>query len=175
MANDVNQTIQDSRMAAMSFLESAKDKARDRKRRTATFGQGGGSRGRGNAVDNFLSAGQRNAARAVAAQSGGETDFDLADRIRRMSDEDFDKAVADGTLTPEQIRRAGEYEFDTYMGDVWSEGDHDDEPEPTYEEFMANPQKYGVTYTDEDAAGDPNVDMYPVNWGRYNPARYKKQ
>ena len=174
MPTDTNQTIQDSRKAALSFLDSAKKKEEERNNRNATYSRGGTRRKLGT-VEGFLSAGRRNEARAAAAQKGGDTDFDLADRIRRMSDEDFDKAVASGALTPEQIRRAGEYEFDTYMGDVWSEGDHDDEVEPTYEEFVANPQKYGVTYTDEDASNDPDMDMYPVNWGRYNPARFKKQ
>lgn len=174
MATDTNQTIQDSRKAALSFLDAAKKKEEDRSNRTSTYTRGG-SRKKVGAVDGFLSAGRRNEARAAAAQKGEDSDFDLADRIRRMSDEDFDKAVVDGTLTPEQIRRAGEYEFDTYMGDVWSEGDHEGEAEPTYDEFVADPQKYGVTYTDEDAANDPDMDMYPVNWGRYNPARFKKQ
>lgn len=167
MATDTNQTIQDSRKAAMSFLESAKKKMEDRKNRRPTYPRGGGSRGEGRAVDNFLSAGRRNEARAIAAQNGGESDFDLAWRISRMSDEDFDKAVVDGTLTPEQIRRAGEYEYDTYMGDVWSEGDHDDEAEPTYEEFMSDPAKYG--------AEDIEDPEFPRRFSRYNPARYQKK
>ena len=145
MPTDTNQTIQDSRKAAMSFLESAKNKMKERKERKSTYSRGGGSRGDGSAVDNFLSAGRRNEARAVASQNGGETDFDLASRIREMSDEDFDKAVASGELTPDQIRRAGEYDWDVYMGDVWSEGDGPDRfpVEPTYDEFMADPAKYG--------------------------------
>ena len=143
----------------------------DKNRKSNPFG---GMRQARRAVSDFLRAGRRNEARAAAAKSGGESDFDLADRIRRMSNEDFDAAVAGGKLTPEQIRRAGEYEFDTYMGDVWSEGDHDGEQEPTYDEFIANPQKYGVTYTDEDAANDPDMDMYPVNWGRYRSTIRKK-
>ena len=166
MATDTNQTIQDSRKAAMSFLDAAKKKEEDRKNRTSTYTRGG-SRKKVGAVDGFLSAGRRNEARAAAAQNGGESDFDLAWRISRMSDEDFDKAVVDGTLTPEQIRRAGEYEYDSYMGDVWSEGDHDDEVEPTYEEFMSDPAKYGAEDID-----DPE---FPRRWGRYNPARYQKQ
>ncbi len=167
MATDTNQTIQDSRRAAMSFLESAKKKAEDRKNRRPTYPRGGGSRGEVSAVDNFLGAGRRNEARAAAAQNGGESDFDLAWRISRMSDDDFEKAVADGSLTPEQIRRAGEYEYDTYMGDVWSEGDHDDEVEPTYEEFMSDPAKYG--------AEDIEDPEFPRRFSRYNPARYQKQ
>lgn len=145
MPTDTNQTIQDSRKAAMSFLESAKNKMKERKERKSTYSRGGGSRGNGSAVDNFLSAGRRNEARSVASQNGGETDFDLASRIREMSDEDFDKAVASGELTPEQVRKAGEYDWDVYMGDVWSEGDGPDRfpVEPTYDEFMADPAKYG--------------------------------
>lgn len=145
MPTDTNQTIQDSRKAAMSFLESAKNKMKERKERKSTYSRGGGSRGDGSAVDNFLSAGRRNEARAVASQNGGETDFDLASRIREMSDDDFDNAVASGELTPEQIRRAGEYDWDVYMGDVWSEGDGPDRfpVEPTYDEFMSDPAKYG--------------------------------
>jgi hypothetical protein len=61
-----------------------------------------------------------------------------------MSDEEFDSAVSTGTLTPEQIRKAGEYDWDNYMGDVWWETDLPDEmEEPTYDEFMADPAKYG--------------------------------
>lgn len=136
----------------------------DKNKRSNPFG---GMRQARRAVSDFLRAGRRKEARATAAKNGGEDDVDLAHRIRTMSDADFDEAVKTGALTPEQIRRAGEYEYDTYMGDVWSEGDHDDEPEPTYDEFVANPRKYGVTYTDEDAANDPDMDIYPVNWGRY--------
>ena len=149
MATDTNQTIQDSRRAAMSFLDAAKKKAEGRKNRNATFpsAKGGGVRGGAKAVDSFLSAGQRNEARAAARQNGGETDFDLADRIRQMSDEDFEKAMSDGTITPEQLRRAGEYDWDVYMGDVWGETDLPEQfnPEPTYDEFIADPEKYGYT------------------------------
>ena len=151
MATDTNQTIQDSRRAAMSFLDAAKKKAEGRKNRNATFpsARGGGVRGDTKAVDSFLSAGQRNEARAAARQNGGgETDFDLADRIRTMSDEDFEKAMSDGTISPEQLRRAGEYDWDIYMGDVWMENPDNEEkfnPEPTYDEFIADPEKYGYT------------------------------
>lgn len=169
MANDVNQTIQDSRRAAMSFLESAKKKAEDRKNRRSTYPRGGGSRGEGSAVDNFLSAGQRNEARAIAAKNGEESDFDIAWRISRMSDDDFEKAIADGSLTPEQIRKAGEEEYENYMLDVWSEQDDNDlKPWPTYEEFMSDPSKYG-------AEDDLSDEEFPRRWGRYNPARFKKQ
>jgi len=168
MSTDTNQTIQDSRRAAMSFLQGAKEKERERKNRRATFAQGGGSRS-GSPAAEFIAAGNRNEARAAAAQSGGETDFDLAKRIGRMSDEEFEAAVADGSLTPEQIRRAGEYEYDVYMGDVWMEdADNDDKPEPTYEEFMSDPAKYGAP----DDTTDPE---FPRRFSRYNPARYKKQ
>jgi hypothetical protein len=167
MPTDTNQTIQDSRKAAMSFLDAAKKKEEDRGNRTSTYTRGG-SRKKVGAVDGFLSAGRRNEARAVAAKNGEESDFDLAWRISRMSDEDFDKAVVDGTLTPEQIRRAGEYEYDTYMGDVWTEQDENfDKPEPTYEEFMSDPAKYGAEDID-----DPE---FPRRFSRYNPARYQKQ
>jgi len=144
MATDPNQTIQDSRKAAMSFLDAAKAKDQQRKTRGATIPPGGGAKGN-SAVDSFLSAGRRNEARAAARQAGEETGFDLAQRIRNMSDEDFDKAVVDGSLTPEQLRRAGEYDWDTYMGDVWSETDLPEQfnPEPTYDEFIADPEKYG--------------------------------
>ena len=71
--------------------------------------------------------------------------IDFFDKINEMSDEDFDKAVKSGELTNDQIRSAGEYFLDTWIGDVWREGDHDDEPDPTYEEFYANPSKYGHT------------------------------
>lgn len=153
MATDINQTIQDSRRAAMSFLDAAQNKERDRKNRRATFGQGGGKR-KGSPAESFLSAGRRNEARAAARQQGGETDFDLAQRVRSMSDEDFEKAMNDGSLTPEQLRRAGEYDWDVWMGDVWIENpDNDDVPEPTYDEFMADPEKYGFhrEWNDEDA------------------------
>lgn len=146
MPTDTNQTIRDSRKAAMSFLNAAKAKDRERKGRTSTFSRGGGVRGSGKegAVESFLSAGARSAARTAAAQRGEETDFDLAQRIRQMSDDDFNAAISNGTLTPEQIRRAGEYDWDIYMGDVWSETDLPDQmPEPTYDEFIADPEKYG--------------------------------
>ena len=143
MATDTGNIIRDSRKAAMSFLNAAKDKEERRRTRRPVVPPGGGSGGN-SAVEDFLSAGQRSAARTAAARNGEETDFDLAQRIRSMSDEDFDKAVVDGTLTPEQIRRAGEYDWDVYMGDVWSETDLPDQmPEPTYDEFIVDPERYG--------------------------------
>ena len=102
----------------------------------------------------------------IIKRNGSEAVFDISKIIAAITKAN-NADERERELTPEQIRRAGEYEFDTYMGDVWSEGDHDGEPEPTYDEFIADPRKYGVTYTDEDAANDPDMDMYPVNWGRY--------
>ena len=44
------------------------------------------------------------------------------------------------------------------MGDVWVENpDNDDKPEPTYDEFMADPVKYGY-----------NMEADPMKIGRYN-------
>lgn len=145
MPTDTNQTIQDSRKAAMSFLESAKNKMKERKERKSTYSRGGGSSRNGSAVDNFLSAGRRNEERAIAAQKGEETGFDLAQRIRNMSDDEFGEALRSGALTTDQVRKAGEYDWDTYMGDVWSETDLPDRfpVEPTYDEFMSDPEKYG--------------------------------
>ena len=113
------------------------------------------------AANNFLRLGRIREARNAPKE---ESAFDLSERIREMSDEDFDKAVAAGTLTPEQIRKAGEYDFDVYMGDVWAEDPNNDgKPEPTYDEFMSDPAKYGYNTTD---------DWRKIY--RYNPNRYKK-
>lgn len=110
------------------------------------------------AADAFLRAGRR---RELNEERAG----DLADRFREMSDEDFDRGVADGSITPEQIRKAGEYDFDVYMGDVWVEKpENDGKPEPSYDEFMADPAKYGY---------DTAVDH--MKFSRYNPNRYKNQ
>lgn len=96
------------------------------------------------AADDFLRAGRRRARRT----SDG---FDLHNRFSQMSDEEFDKGVADGTITPEQIRSAGQYAYENYMDDVWSETDAaETEPQPTYEQFMADPAKYGYSERDED-------------------------
>ena len=166
MAKDVNQTIQDSRRAALSFLDAAKAKE-ERRNNRETPSVPRKSTKVGRAVDDFLRAGRRKEARQKP-EDGGETPFDLSQRIRRMSDDEFNEAIKSGAITPEQLRKAGEDEWDTYMGDVWVENpDNDDVPEPTYDEFIADPRKYGVTYTDEDAAGDPDAEMYPVHWGRY--------
>ena len=98
--------------------------------------------------------------------SNNEKGIDLYYKYKDMSDDDFNKGLQDGSITPEQVRKAGEYAFDVYMGDVWSEGDHD-MPEPSYDEFMANPAKYDYT-TDQNGQGA--IDHIE----RYNPARYKK-
>lgn len=139
MAKDVNQTMKDSRRAAMSFLDAAKRGEERRNRRRPEFARGGGSRGAGPA-DEFLRAG----ARAEAARNGEETPYDIMERIRGMSDTEFGEALRSGELTPQQVRRAGEYDWDTWMGDVWMETDWPDRmKEPTYDEFMADPEKYG--------------------------------
>lgn len=105
------------------------------------------------AANEFLRAGRRKARR----DSDG---FDLAMRFSKMSDEDFDKGVADGTITPDQIRAAGQYEYENYMDDVWSETDQAEEmPQPSYEEFLADPGKYGYSE-------DPNSER-PRRFYRY--------
>lgn len=167
-ASDPNKTIQDSRRAAMSFLDSARKKEQARKTRDGQFASGGGSRS-GKAVNDFLRAGRRNEERAAAAQAGEETGFDLHDRFSHMSDEEFDRGVADGTITPDQIRKAGQEAYENYMLDVWSETDQaEDMPWPSYEEFMENPEKYGYTGINDDSE-------YPDRFERYKPSRYQKQ
>jgi hypothetical protein len=110
------------------------------------------------AASDFLRAGRRN----ELAKEGG---FDLHNRFRDMSDEDFDRAVGDGSITQDQIRKAGEYAYNNYLDDVWSETDRaETEAEPTYEEFMANPAKYGYSERPD--------DEMPDRFYRYNPARY---
>lgn len=176
MPTDTNQTIQDSRRAAMSILQSAQDKEKARNNRNASFAQGGDTdtdverrprldnpddptdsaiedsirkgakdrRSAKKAVNDFWRAAMRKGRNNGTANVKEESGIELADRIRSMSDEEFENALADGTLTPEQVRKAGEYDWDVYMGDVWSEGDLPDKmPEPTYEEFMSDPEKYG--------------------------------
>ena len=114
------------------------------------------------AADDFLRAGRRNELK----KEGG---FALHDRFSQMSDEEFDKAVADGSITPEQRRQAGEWAWDTYMGDVWMEQDENfDKPEPTYEEFMSDPAKYGYDASQHDYEGAE----YPDRFYRYKPGRY---
>lgn len=119
----------------------------DKNRKSNPFG---GMRQARRAVSDFLRAGRRNEANRAPVKkdlvTAPDTDRpgDLVDRIRNMSDADFDNAVKTGALTPEQIRKAGEYDWDTWMGDVWMETDWPDTMvEPTYDEFMADPGKYG--------------------------------
>lgn len=97
------------------------------------------------AADDFIRAGRR---RARMDTDG----FSLHNRFSKMSDEDFDKAVADGTITPDQIRSAGQYAFETWRDDVWSETDAaEEQKDPTYEEFMSDPSKYGYNeYPDDE-------------------------
>lgn len=140
MATDVNQTIKDSRKAAMSILDSAKDKDQQRgpQNTAPQVDKTAVRRTKVNPVDEFLKAAKR--------KEQGEA-IDLAERIRSMSDEDFDKAVTSGELTPEQIRRGAYYDWDTYMDDVWSETDLPDQmPEPSFDEFMEDPERYGYKY-----------------------------
>ena len=116
------------------------------------------------AAMNFLRLGRKKNRKQEAAKKA-ESAIEIAQRIHDMSDDEFNAAVANGTLTPEQIRKAGEYDFDVYMGDVWIENpDNDDKPEPSYEEFMSDPAKYGY---------DVNEDYH--KFSRYNPNRYKMQ
>ncbi len=109
----------------------------------------GGMRQARRAVSDFLRAGRRNEANRRVKQDlvtapEKESPFDIMNRIRHMSDEEFENSVKTGALTPEQIRAAGEHDWDTWMGDVWMETDWPDKmEEPTYDEFMADPAKYG--------------------------------
>ena len=138
MATNPDQTIRDSRKAAMSILNSAKAKEGQRgpQNTVPQVDKTAVRRTKVNPVDDFLKAGKRKEAADA---------FDLANRVRTMSDEDFEKAMADGSITPEQLRKAGEYDWDVYMGDVWGETDLPEQfnPEPTYDEFIADPEKYG--------------------------------
>ena len=137
MATDPNQNIQDSRRAAMSFLNAAKAKEERRvpQNTVPQVDKTAVPRTKANPADDFLKAAKRKEAHDAAT---------LADRVRTMSDAEFNEALKNGAITPEQLRKAGEYEWDTYMGDVWMENaDNDLLPEPTYDEFMADPEKYG--------------------------------
>ena len=103
----------------------------------------GGMRQAGRAVSDFLRAGRRKEARQEAAAKE-EHPVNLIERIRNMSDDEFGDALRSGALTTDQVRKAGEYDWDNWMGDVWSETDWPDKvAEPTYDEFMADPEKYG--------------------------------
>ena len=110
------------------------------------------------AANDFLKSGRRKELKEEGA-------IDLYRKFDGMSDEEFDQGVANGTITPQQIRKAGEYAFDVYMGDVWSEGDHEGKAEPTYDQFVADPAKYGYVDGGENDA---------FHFHRYNPNRYKK-
>ena len=106
----------------------------------------GGMRQARRAVSDFLRAGRRNEARRGKRETAQEKEspWDIANRMENMSDEELENAVKTGALTPDQIRAAGEDHWDTWMGDVWSETDWPDKiAEPTYDEFMADPAKYG--------------------------------
>lgn len=124
----------------------------------------GGMRRASRAVSDFLRAGRRNEA-GRKPSGDGESVYELADRLRGMSDEEFDAAVKGGSLTPDQIRKASEYDWDVYMGDVWSEGANADAmPEPTFDEFMADPARYGYE-RGINAETDRTFDRY-AKYGR---------
>jgi len=94
------------------------------------------------ATNEFFRAARRK--RDVEENPNKRNPSQIAFEISEMSDEDFDKAVSSGKLTPEMIRKAAEYEHDVWMGDVWGETDAaETEPEPTAQEFYANLEKYG--------------------------------
>ena len=118
-----------------------------------------------NAINEFLRAG-RHKEKVEGGGGRGEMDaFEIADMIGNMSDEEFDKAVANGELTPEMIRKAGEYERQVWDDDVWSETDEgENNPLPPYDEFFSNLDKYGY---------DTKEDYHKFT--RYNPSRFKKQ
>jgi len=109
------------------------------------------------ATKDFLKTGRR-------LERKQEPGYELYRKFNKMSDDEFDAAYKNGDINEDDIRKAGEYAFDVYMGDVWSEGDHDGEKEPTYEEFMSDPGKYGFV----------EYDVEPWNFHRFNPNRYKK-
>ncbi len=111
----------------------------DKNKKASPFG---GMRQASQAVSDFLRAGRR---KEAGKRDSGESAFDLMNRIRGMSDDEFGEALRTGALTADQVRKAGEHDWDVYMGDVWSEGDGPDRfpVEPTYDEFMAEPEKYG--------------------------------
>lgn len=203
MPTDTNQTIQDSRKAAISFLEAAKKKEERRNNRTPGFSGDTNTavesrprleypddftdtaieesirkgaknrRAAKRAVDDFWRAAMRKGANngISVAPKDEESGYDLHDRFSHMSDEEFDRGVANGTITPEQIRKAGQEAYENYMLDVWSETDQADEMGmkwPSYEEFMENPEKYGYTNINDDSE-------YPDRFDRYKPSRYQKK
>ena len=131
-----------------------------------------GRRAQRRAVDGFWRSAMRKSAPAKTEEESG---YDLHDRFSRMSDEEFDKAVADGTITKDQIRKAGQEAYENYMLDVWSEGDQADEMGgkwPSYEEFMENPEKYGYT---SEIAKENDASEYPDRYYRYKPSRYTSE
>lgn len=138
MATNPDQTIRDSRKAAMSILNSAKAKEGQRgPQNTVPQVDKTAVRRKPNPVDDFLKAAKRKEAHDAV---------DLAVKVRDMSDEEFENAMKSGEITPEQLRKAGEYDWDVYMGDVWIENPDNEErfnPEPTYDEFIADPEKWG--------------------------------
>lgn len=177
-----NPTIQDSRQAAEQFLnigaeqENKRNKKKKEKMKFAIVNGDFTDTGvensvppvsrKGkikNAVNEFLRFGKQK--EALGGGGRGEMDaFEIADMIGNMSDEEFDKAVANGELTPEMIRKAGEYERQVWDDDVWSETDEgENNPLPPYDEFFSNLDKYGY---------DTKVDYH--KYTRYNPNRYKK-
>ena len=110
----------------------------DKNKKASPFG---GMRQARRAVSDFLRAGRRN---ETGKQDSGESAFVLMNRIRGRADDEFGEALRSGALTTDQVRKAGEHDWNTWMGDVWSETDWPDKvPEPTYDEFMADPEKYG--------------------------------
>lgn len=130
-----------------------------------------GRRAQRRAVDGFW----RSAMRKGAPKQEEESGYDLHDRFSRMSDEEFDRGVADGTITKDQIRKAGQEAYENYMLDVWSETDQADEAGgkwPSYEEFYENPEKYGYS---KETAAENDASEYPDRFYRYKPSRYTSE
>lgn len=130
-----------------------------------------GRRAQKRAVDGFW----RSAMRKSAPKQEEESGWDLHDRFSHMSDEEFDRGVADGTITKDQIRKAGQEAYENYMLDVWSETDQADEAGgkwPSYEEFYENPEKYGYT---SEVAAENDSSKYPDRFYRYKPSRYTSE
>jgi len=129
-----------------------------------------GRRAQRRAVNDFWRSAMR---KGAPKQEGEESGWDLHDRFSRMSDEDFDKGVADGTITKDQIRKAGQDAYENYMLDVWSENaDNDEKPWPSYEEFYENPEKYGYS---KETAAENDASEYPDRFYRYKPSRYTSE
>jgi len=176
--------IQRSRKAAEDFMRSAGDTDSDVAKRAPLadpedFSDSAveesirrgvkGRRAQRRAVNDFW----RSAMRKGAPKQEEESGRDLHDRFSHMSDEDFDKGVADGTITKEQIRKAGQDAYENYMLDVWSEQDDNDlKPWPSYEEFYENPEKYGYS---KETAAENDASEYPDRFYRYKPSRYTSE